>query len=205
MNDFISKFIIAIISATIAIFFKHFYDKRQRKIDLKKKRIVLIDIIENVILINLNRHLTSYNNLIDNYKFNTTNFCNTIHYLTSSLDPKIISFFSQIDIIDIFKQTDLKISNFYEGIHDLETYKKFAPILLEENYFKNIGDSLDKKCKVYNMNTEELLNSEIHKNELEKELQYYYDSFFKSLEEQKINTVNYIENFSDILNKLKAK
>lgn len=60
MIEFLGNFFIAIVSAILALIGNHFYNNNQRKKELEKKRLVLIDIIENVIIININRHKTSY-------------------------------------------------------------------------------------------------------------------------------------------------
>lgn len=197
MEEFYGDFFIAIISAILALVGNHFYSNNQRKKNLEKNRLVLIDIIENVIILNLERHKISYETLKEFFK-DKVGETNTEHFLTHALDSNILSFFSQNDLVEILMSRRINVSLLYESIKDLELYKDHTPLTCQIEYTNTIYNVSKKYRNKYDGTGEY-----IHDENFIDEIKYHQTHVLRYIDERILNIDDKLKIFKDIVTRLK--
>ena len=195
-----NEFFIAIAAALFAVFFKHVYDSIQKDNHLNKQKVILIDIIENIIIKNLKHNLEDCKKLKKKYKQDESDNKISIHNITNSLSSELLNFIDKKDLIDIFLKIDeVKISDFYESIIDLNAVMKNNSIQLETNYLK----AIDEKAIKFGLFTDEEISKSIHLNEYNDFIEHELKMFDGIIDIQINNLKNLILSFDNILNGLK--
>ena len=165
MEDFF-KIITPIASAGLALFFKHIYDTIQEKKRLKRLKVIIVDVLENIYIKTLNSILEDYEEIlrIISLKEKVSTFPKTI---TFPIEAPIVEYFGKTDMIKIvLKLQNIDFSEVHTADLQVNNIIKYSP----SHIFNEMKQALIGVNKTTEINIDKTPHKVIEINKKDKEL-----------------------------------